>query len=54
MMVKKSKKKIEPQSNDVIGRPGGIARAKKLTAARRREIAKLAAETRWKTKKVTV
>lgn len=41
--------KINP--NDIIGRPGGIARAKKLSAARRKEIARKAAETRWKTKK---
>lgn len=33
---------------DVIGRPGGIARAAKLSAARRKEIAVKAAETRWK------
>lgn len=35
---------------DVIGRPGGIARAKKLSPARRSEIARKAAETRWKSK----
>ena len=35
---------------DVIGRPGGIARAKKLSPARRSEIAKRAAEARWKAK----
>lgn len=42
--------------NDIIGRPGGIARAKKLSAAKRREIAVKAAETRWKghTKKKVV
>ena len=34
--------------DDVIGRPGGIARAKKLSAARRSEIAKKAASERWK------
>jgi hypothetical protein len=30
------------------GRRGGVARARKLTAARRRAIAKKAAEARWK------
>ncbi|HEY7428371.1 MAG TPA: hypothetical protein VH682_29330 [Gemmataceae bacterium] len=33
------------------GKKGGEARAKKLTAERRREIAKKAAEARWKKKK---
>ena len=41
-------------SNDVIGRPGGIARAQKLSAERRKEIARKAAETRWKAKKKVV
>lgn len=39
---------------DVIGRPGGIARAKKLSAARRKEIAQQAAKARWKTNKKKV
>jgi hypothetical protein len=43
--------KIKHNPNDIIGRPGGIARAKKLSPARRKEIAKRAAETRWKNKK---
>ncbi len=33
------------------GKKGGVARAKKLTAEQRREIAKKAAEARWKKKK---
>lgn len=33
---------------DVKGRVGGFARAKKLSAARRSEIAKFAANKRWK------
>ena len=33
--------------DDVIGRPGGIARAKKLSASRRSEIARKAADARW-------
>jgi hypothetical protein len=45
-MTKKKRKMPEP-SNDVIGRPGGFARAKSLSAARRREIAKAAANARW-------
>lgn len=32
------------------GRKGGLARAKKLTPAKRREIAKVAAAARWKKK----
>lgn len=45
---------------DVVGRPGGIARAKKLSAERRKEIAVKAATARWSkrmlvdTKKVKV
>jgi len=35
------------KSGEVIGRPGGIARAKKLSAKRRTEIAKRAANARW-------
>jgi hypothetical protein len=31
-----------------LGRKGGTARASQLTAARRRQIAKLAAKARWK------
>jgi hypothetical protein len=31
----------------VLGRAGGLARAKKLSPKRRREIARLAAEARW-------
>ncbi len=34
----------------LLGRLGGIARAKKLTAAQRKAIAKKAAEARWKKK----
>lgn len=34
-----------------MGRKGGKARAKKLTAEKRSEIAKKAAEKRWKTSK---
>lgn len=33
--------------DDVFGRAGGLARAKKLSASRRREIAKKAAVARW-------
>ena len=40
-----SNKKIDL---DVIGRPGGLARAKKLSPERRKEIAVKAAKTRWK------
>ena len=38
--------KINPY--DIIGRPGGLARAKKLTPQRRKEIAQRAAAARWK------
>jgi len=34
-----------------LGRKGGVARAEKLSAERRSEIAKKAAETRWAAKK---
>ena len=34
-----------------LGRKGGLARAKKLTKKRRREIAQHAAKTRWATSK---
>jgi hypothetical protein len=33
------------------GKKGGLARAKKLTATQRREIAKKAAQARWRKKK---
>lgn len=35
-----------------LGRKGGLARAKKLTKKRRREIAKNAAKIRWEKKNV--
>jgi hypothetical protein len=34
-------------TNDIIGRPGGLARAQKLSPERRKEIAAKAASTRW-------
>ena len=34
--------------DDIIGRPGGLARAKKLSPARRKEIAANAANARWR------
>jgi len=40
-------KKLKNEAGEVIGRPGGIARAKKLSKARRVAIAKLAAKVRW-------
>ena len=40
--------------NDVKGRMGGLARAQKLSPARRSEIAKVAANKRWKVKRVRV
>jgi hypothetical protein len=46
--AKKKKQQLPANLNDIIGRPGGIARAQKLTAARRKEIAELAANARWK------
>jgi hypothetical protein len=46
--LKKKKQQLPANLNDIIGRPGGIARAQKLTAARRKEIAELAANARWK------
>ena len=50
----KPKREILDVRTDIIGRPGGIARANKLSAARRSEIARLAANARWKTKKVRI
>jgi hypothetical protein len=44
------RKQPEQSDTDVKGRMGGLARAKKLTPARRKEIAIRAAETRWKKK----
>ena len=38
--------RVKPD-REIIGRPGGIARAKKLSKTRRAEIAKKAANTRW-------
>ena len=38
---------IESDAARVMGRKGGPARAAKLTAARRREIARKAAAARW-------
>jgi hypothetical protein len=46
--AKKKKQQLPANLNDIIGRPGGIARAQKLSAARRKEIAVLAANARWK------
>lgn len=48
------KRKHKPVETDVKGRVGGFARAKKLSAARRSEIAKQAADARWKVKRVKV
>lgn len=42
------RKKAFVNKDDVKGRLGGIARAKKLSAARRKEIAVSAANARWK------
>lgn len=42
---------VEPQKNEAaaaLGRMGGAARAKNMTPERRAEIAKKAAESRWK------
>ena len=39
------------QDEDIIGRQGGLARAKKLSPERRKEIAQKAANSRWKPKK---
>jgi hypothetical protein len=41
------RKRVPLRAATVVGRPGGIARAKSLSAKRRREIAQRAAETRW-------
>ena len=50
-MTKKSKKRSVPNpSSDVKGRQGGFARAKSLSAKRRKEIAKAAADARWGSK----
>lgn len=49
---RKKKKKVLPEGMDVIGRPGGFARAEKLTPARRKQIASDAANKRWQAKKV--
>ena len=38
------------KKGDYNGKPGGLARAKKLTPAKRKEIARLAANARWKPK----
>ena len=38
---------IKKKFDNVIGRAGGIARANKLSAARRKEIASKAAIARW-------
>ena len=42
------------EGNDVIGRPGGFARARKLSAERRKEIAVRAARIRWKRAKTRI
>lgn len=42
------RKKAFVNKDDVKGRVGGFARAKKLSAARRKEIAVQAAQARWK------
>lgn len=52
-MYKKKRKKRANTSiiyTDVKGRDGGLARAKSLSAGRRSEIARNAANARWKTK----
>lgn len=54
MAKRKKKKKQLPEGMDVIGRPGGFARAEKLTAARRKQIASDAANKRWQTEKAKV
>jgi hypothetical protein len=49
-----AKKKIDPETSAAaaaMGRKGGPARAKALTAKRRKEIAAKAAATRWAEKK---
>jgi hypothetical protein len=38
---------LAPDRRDVRGRKGGLARASKLTAERRAEIARAAAAARW-------
>lgn len=43
-----SKRNLKINPYDIIGRAGGLARAKKLSAKRRKEIAVKAANTRWK------
>ena len=48
--MSKPKRDVIDARTDIIGRPGGIARAKKLSAARRAEIARNAAMARWKKK----
>ena len=49
-MVKKKKKRAIPDPPiDVKGRLGGLARARSLSAARRKQIAKDAANARWGT-----
>jgi len=45
------RKKRVDNSKDIVGRPGGLARAKRLSAQRRKEIAQRAAQARWKGKK---
>ena len=49
-MSKKIVENLNP--HDIKGRMGGLARAKKLSAARRKEIAQQAATKRWKTREV--
>lgn len=52
-----AKKKVDPETSAAaaaMGRKGGPARAKSLTAKRRKEIASEAAKTRWADKKASV
>ena len=58
--TEEKKEEQQPQKNQAaveLGRRGGLkggkARAEKLTSERRKEIAKLAARARWKTKNPT-
>jgi hypothetical protein len=50
----KVKRDVLDVSMDVIGRPGGFARAKKLSPERRKEIARQAANKRWNTKRIRI
>jgi hypothetical protein len=49
MITAKNRYKLMPDRARIIGKLGGVARAKALTKEQRQEIAKKATLTRWKT-----